>query len=298
MAWLYLCSTILCFAILGLVCKLGSQRGASSLGLVTMLYSTSTLASLAWFLAEGRSITLDAVLLGGGCGLTGCMGFLLFVKSMEIGHYAFSGSIFNSAFLVSTLYAGLFSVAGLSRPQVVGVLLLLGAIFLITFSGSSSPQAAQQRKSWGKWALLIFMAFLFNGIALIFVGEGRGRGVPISVFLFMLYLSGMVMMIALTVRGRSARRSTIIFGLLAAAASFIGNVLSLVCVTLMSYSTVFPITLSGTVLMAVMLSLVVLKERINNIGYVGIACEIVGIVIVYNEKILQQAMQHVRAWIG
>ncbi|MFB3894567.1 MAG: hypothetical protein ACE15C_21405 [Phycisphaerae bacterium] len=289
--WLLVLVTIIGFAGLNLACKVGGMKGASSLGIVAVLYTAGTVGMFIASVAAGLEFSWGMLALAAVGGAGGAFGYLAFVKAMSVGHYAFTTAISCASFLVTVAFSLVFWEP-ITNAQVAGVALLVAAVFLITSSSAAGRSGGHGR--WGRWAMMAGLAFALNSVPQICQSSGArmGMSAPSSTFSFTFYIyaAGAAVLVPLAVRMKAfggqggrwagrAGRAALISGLLAAAGSMAGNVYVMFAMRSLSEKIVFPAVLSGTLMAGVLLSLAAFKEKINWIGYLGMAAEVAGIVV-------------------
>lgn len=278
MGWLYLVIAILGFSSLSLVCKLGQLRGSSSLGLVAMLMVTASAMTAVLTFGEGLQWSWTTVILGAVGGVGGGVAFALYVVALRTGHYAFSGAMLSASFLNAVLFSVIYWGEPMGLIRAAGILMLVLAIGMIAASSTDQQdQAAKAR--WGRWALLMLGAFILNGIPQVCQAALAKSGGQINLFLLSNFIIGSAMLAPMAASKGRMLGATIIFGTLAGLASVVGNVFNIMALTQLPPSVVLPTSMSGMMAAAILLSRLVFKERISPLGYAGLICEVVGIVL-------------------
>lgn len=277
--WMYVLMVVVSFGAMGLACKCGGSRGASSLGMVAILYSGAAVVCLAVALAAGSQFTWTAAWLGALSGLGGSLAFVAYVQAMRIGHFGFSSAITYASFLGAVLFAAVAWHEPLGVQRIGGIGLLVLAIFMITLSSKTVQGGGHDR--WGLWIMLVAASFVLNALPQICTAACNRAGEAPFAFLFFNFLAGAVALLPLALRSGAVTRQVLGFGALAALASVAGNFGSLQALNAaLPPTVVFPITLSGTVVIAVLLSLLVFREKFSWLGYAGMVCELAGIALV------------------
>jgi drug/metabolite transporter (DMT)-like permease len=279
MGWFYLLLVVIGFSTLMLACKVGVQKGCSALGIVIVVHAVAAMAAGTAVLIDGKGISLSAMLLGMAGGVGGGVAFLMYVAAIRIGHYGFSNAIWSASFLVGVAFSLLFLGEAMSLARGAGMAMLLVAIFLITFS--SADGTAKASKHWGRWALLIGVGFLLNGAPLACQAVVAKLNAPIMPFMTAAYTAGALALLPLAIGKGMVKWRTLVFGALGAAGSMTGILFNIKAMGSFESGAgiAMPVALSGPMVVAVVLSLTWFKERISAIGYVGIACEVAGVVL-------------------
>ena len=277
----YLIITVLGFSSLALFMKLGSRKGVSPFNLSTSVYVGGFLLSLLTMtLGRMTKFVPDVILWGIIGGMSGGITFLLFVYAVKIGHYGFSCTILYTSFLIPMSFSVLFLKNELSFHIVAGTIFILFSLFLI-LAFSDGKGKKMKKKQQSKWLFYILSAFLLNGITLIsqiMISQLSLR--HYFSYLFISYATGsIILLIILVLKKRVFNKTGVFFGIGGALGSFVGIFFTLRALGILSGTIVFPITLSGPMIAAAILSRFLFKEKISIHGYAGIILGIIGICI-------------------
>jgi drug/metabolite transporter (DMT)-like permease len=221
-------------------------------------------------------ITGKAVLISCIAGFGGGFAVLAFNAAVREGHFGFSNAIYRSSFLVPVVYSVCFLNAKLKATTVLGIALVLSGIFLISQSSSSFEKG---RKGEWRWFLLIIAAFLLSGAPRVGQTLTSLLKIDYVVYLFLSYLSGSLTLLVFVFARRSFETAALAWGTGSAIASYAGVFCTLKALEELSPPVVFPISLSAPILLGVLLSLALFKEKIRAGGWSGIALGIAGISI-------------------
>jgi len=203
---------------------------------------------------------------------------LSFTNALRIGHYGFSVFVLTTSFIIPVLFSVLFWNEPLGIVKLTGIIFIFIAFFFIAFSGTSLED--KERKIWRKWFVFIVCAFFLNGIPQISQAAVTGmQGGNYLSFLFITYLSGGIALSCLSFKKHAITTGTILFSLGATIGSILGCFFTLKSLELLSETVVFPVSLSSTIIVGVLLSRFLFRERINKRGYFGIISAITGIII-------------------
>ncbi len=297
MAWSCVFLAVVRFSLLSLCSKLGMQRGGNPKALTSVLFAAAlTVTAGLWAIRDpGLHLPTGTLLYGTIGGVGSVVAYLLFMEALVRGHFGLSVAILNSSFLVQVFFISLVSPGnGMDRQQMIGIGLLLAAVFMLTFSaGASGPKGGSGR--WGTWALLVMAAFVINGSGMICQGclsrlhdpavhaaSGDQQYDPTLPYSAIMYAAGLAVALA-TYRGKGMLRGVNLFyGSLMGLGSLLGTCCALVALQMLPDAqrvTVYPIILSGQLVLAVIQSRTIFRERISPLGYAGVLAEIAGIAV-------------------
>jgi drug/metabolite transporter (DMT)-like permease len=281
MGWIYLGLVIVGFVAMNFVMKLGSLKGHASPALTGSLFAAAALFCLAALIISGQPLNVSAplVLLAIGGGVGGAAAYFFFLSALKIGPYALSISIYTMAFLIPVA----FSVVVWHRPLTLsvgaGIALIMVGIALISTSAAAGK--GQAKGVWMKWLILLGAAFVLTAIPQIAQAAAARLGaINLWFFLFLTFLSGGVAFgLFFLVKKIKFARGVLFFGTLAAAGSVAGNLFTLKALIRLPETVVFPVSLAGPIIGAVLLSILFFRERIKPLGYLGILIGLAGIVL-------------------
>jgi drug/metabolite transporter (DMT)-like permease len=281
MGWIYLGLVIAGFVAMNFIMKLGSLKGHSSPALTGALFAAAAMLCLAVLVVTGKPllVSVPVVLLAAGGGIGGAVAYFFFLSALAIGHYALTISIYTMSFLIPVA----FSIAVWKRPlgllTAAGIVLVLAGVTLV--SAAAPAGAGREKRVWSKWIVLLGAAFVLTAVPQIAqAAAARLSEINLWFFLFLTFLSGAVVFgLFFLVKGPRPGRGVLLYGILAAAGSVAGNLFTLRSLGKLPETVVFPVSLAGPVIGAVLLSLLFFKERIKPLGYLGIAFGLAGIVL-------------------
>ena len=281
MGWIYLGLVVVGFTAMNFVMKLGSLKGHSSPALTASLFSAAALFCLAVLLVSGQPLQSSSrvVLLAVCGGVGGAIAYFFFLSALKIGPYALTISIYTMAFLIPVV----FSMAVWDRPlnaaAGAGIALIVAGVALI--SSSASGGKGEAKAAWLKWLILLGIAFILTGIPQIAQAAAARLGaINLCYFLFLTFLSGSVALWSFLYAKRMAPRGRVfVYGGLAGLASVAGNMFTLQALGRLAEPVVFPVSLAGPVIGAVLLSVLFFREKTKPLGYVGILLGLGGIVL-------------------
>jgi drug/metabolite transporter (DMT)-like permease len=278
MGFLYLFFVVVAITATAVVAKLAARRGVSALALSNALFYVSTLLGAVVFWAHGGApVTPTALVIGALGGVGGAFAVLAFNQAVRIGHFGYSNAIYRSAFLVPVVFALLFLDAPLGVPKAIGIACILAGIFLM--ARAPQPGGDQGKPAINfRWVALILLAFCLSGGPRIGQTLTKVHRVDDVLYLFLSYAIGAVILMA--VSGKSAfQKAALPWGSVAAVASYLGVFFTLKALERLSPYVVFPISLSGPILLGLGFSLALFRERITPRGWAGITLGFGGIAI-------------------
>jgi len=281
MGWIYLGLVVVGFTAMNFVMKLGSLKGHSSPALTASLFSAASLFCLAVLLISGQPLqnSSPVVLLAVGGGVGGAVAYFFFLSALKIGPYALTISIYTMAFLIPVV----FSMAVWDRPlnaaAGAGIALIVAGVALISSSAAAAKNEA--KAVWTRWLALLGIAFVLTGIPQIAQAAAARLGaINLWYFLFLTFLSGSVALWSFLYAKRMAPRGRVlVYGGLAGLASVAGNMFTLQALGRLPEPVVFPVSLAGPVIGAVLLSVLFFREKTKPLGYLGILLGLAGIAL-------------------
>jgi drug/metabolite transporter (DMT)-like permease len=275
MGFVYLFIVVLGITATAVIAKLAALRNITSLDLATSLFSISTILGLLMVWPQiPVKVTGAALLISFVAGLGGGFAVLAFNSAVRVGHFGFSNAIYRSSFLVPVVYSVLFLHAALRPTTVLGILLILGGIFLISQSTASFEKG---RKAEFRWFLLIMAAFLWSGAPRVGQTLTSLLKIDYRLYLFLSYLFGTLTLLIFSVARQSFNPAALAWGTGAAVASYAGVFCTLKALETLTPQVVFPISLSAPILLGVLLSLFLFREQVRPTGWVALALGVSGI---------------------
>jgi drug/metabolite transporter (DMT)-like permease len=281
MGWIFLGLVVVGFVAMNFVMKLGSLKGHSSPALTASLFSAAAVFCLTLLVISGKPlfVSTPVVLLAIGGGVGGAIAYFLFLSALRIGPYALTISIYTMSFLIPVAFSVLVWFRPLGPSTVTGILFIVAGIALITASAAAGKGPA--KSAWLKWMALLGAAFVLTGIPQIAQAAAARLGaINFWYFLFLTFLAGSIALwLFLLAKGMKPGLGVHLYGALAAVGSVAGNFFTLRALVRLPETVVFPVTLAGPVIAAVLLSLFYFRERIKPLGYLGILAGLAGIVL-------------------
>jgi len=281
MGWIYLGLVVAGFVAMNFVMKLGSLKGHSSPALTASLFAAAALLCGTVLVASGKPLYPSApvVLLAAGGGIGGAVAYFFFLSALGMGPYALTISIYTMSFLVPVAFSIVVWARPLGTATAAGILLILAGIALIT--ASTAAGQGQAKAARARWLVLLGVAFLLTGIPQVSQAAAARLGaINLWFYLFLTFSAGAAALwLFILLKGTKPGRGVLSYGALAAVGSVAGNFFTLKALGKLPEPVVFPVSLAGPVIAAVLLSLFHFKEKIKPLGYLGILAGLAGIVL-------------------
>lgn len=280
MGWIYLALVVAGFVAMNFVMKLGSLKGHSSPALTAALFGAAAALCAGVLAVQDKPIvpSTPVVLLAIGGGVGGAVAYFVFLSALKAGPYALTISIYTMSFLIPVTFSILVWSRPLGRSTAAGIVLIVAGIALISMSGSAARGAA--KAAWLKWLALIGAAFVLTGIPQLSQAAAARLGtINLWFFLFLTFLAGAVALwTVILAKKMKTRHGLFGYGTLAAVGSVAGNFFLLRALAKLPEPVVFPVSMAGPIVAAVLLAVFYFRERIKPLGYLGIAAGLAGIV--------------------
>lgn len=279
MGFLYIVAVVLAILTVAMMGKLSGRKGVPSLDLTFVIFCVaSVLGALMTYITRIPSEKYVPLLFPVAfiAGMGGSLAVFTFNQAIRLGHFGFSNAIYRSSFLMPILFALLFFGAALKLSTGAGILLILVAVFLMSWSNDAFAKGASSQ--W-KWFLIIFLSFLLSGLPRIGQLMTSKWGMDFYAYLFLSYLGGVLVLLPFYWKKVGFDKRAWGYGSVAAVASYIGVYCTLSALKLLPASVVYPITLSGPIILGMLISGIFFKERIRWAGWIGVLAGISGISI-------------------
>jgi len=281
MGWIFLGLVVAGFVAMNFVMKLGSLKGHSSPALTASLFAAAALLCLAVMAVSGEPLHVSSpvVLLAVGGGVGGAVAYFFFLSALGVGPYALTISIYTMSFLIPVAFSIVVWARPLGTSTAAGILLIVAGIALITTSTAGGKGGSKAARL--KWLALLGAAFVLTGIPQVAQAAAARLGaINLWFFLFLTFAAGAIALwLFLLIKGARSGPGALSYGALAAVGSVAGNFFTLKALGRLPETVVFPVSLAGPVIAAVVLSLLYFKERIKPLGYLGILVGLAGMIL-------------------
>lgn len=277
MGFIFLFIIVVAITATALLSKLASRSNITALDLSTSLFGVSTIIGAVILYRQWPvTLTANALLFSAVGGIGGSLAVLSFNSAIRTGHFGFSNAIYRASFLVPVIYAVLFLHSPLTFTTLSGILLILAGIF---FMSRPAAPAVAERNLNSQWLYLILLSFLLSGAPRVGQTLTSRCNENYYVYLFLSYLVGAVILLGITLRKGRFNPRSLTWGTGAAVASYIGVFCTLKSLELLKPHVVFPISLTGPIILGIMISLFMFREKITRPGWIGVSFGITGILI-------------------
>jgi drug/metabolite transporter (DMT)-like permease len=278
MSFIYLLLVVLGITSVAYLAKLSAKDGVSSLDLTFVMFAAAGVLGYFFTLVnhvETASYTLELCSISAMAGIGGGLAVFVFNKSVRIGHFGYSNAIYRSSFLIPVIFSVAFFGATLNFVTVAGILCILTSILLVSWSNDTF--AADRTPGNLLWFFMIIGAFALSGLPRIGQLLISHQNLNSFAYLFMSYAVGFILLLVLfAMRRKRLKARALVYGILAAFASYVGVYCTLEALKLMPAAVVFPITLSAPIMLGMFISFVS-REKIRPAGWIGVLIGICGI---------------------
>jgi drug/metabolite transporter (DMT)-like permease len=279
MTYFFIVLTVLLFTIQNVCIKLFNRsfmKNLASYFLFNAIYFGIVVLIMA--AADIRPVHVHAptVILGVLFGIVFMVAFLLYMKAMENGPLSYTYLIFSFGLLLPIVFGIFIWKEKMGALQLAGLFLLL-----LTFCLACKSSAGPRQKVNLKWLILSIGSLISNGILMALTKEQQillpGR--EIKEFLIIAFGSGCLLSLLLFLRQRVVKKETVAhlkdkrFALISASVGAVtagGNFLSIYLCSKIPAVVQFPTVNGGVVLLSLMVTFAIFKERLNRAGVIGL----------------------------
>jgi len=278
MGFIYIIIVVLGITSVAYLAKLCAKKGVASFDFTFVMFAAASI--LGYFFASGNhvprsSYSVELFIISGLAGIGGAMAVFVFNHAVRIGHFGFTNAIYRSSFMIPVVVSILLFGAKLNISTVAGIFAIMISIFLISWSNDAF---AKERNNL-LWFLLSLCAFALSGLPRIGQLLISHNHLNSFAYLFASYASGFILLLFIFVfRRLRIKTAALLYGILAALASYAGVYFTIESLKLLPASVVFPITLSAPIILGMIISFIY-RERIRLTGWIGVAAGICGILI-------------------
>ena len=243
-----------------------------------------TVIMLIWFFASGdRSVSTAAMIFGAVYGAILCL-FLYFKnESIASGPVSLTSLIGNCAFIIATWFGVIYVPERISVFQLVGMALILVALFLCINPKKSAEKLSPK---WFIYCVAFFFAGGFIGIFYKVFGksaaasEVNGMMLTASVVSCVLFfLTGIVINKASRHPMPSIKKESLIYILLSGITGCVYIRLNVSLSAVVPSAIFFPVANGGIVIITTAAGAFLFKEKLNKIQLIGIAVGLVAIAV-------------------
>jgi len=254
-------------------------------GVLTTIYTAA-------FNSSGLVFPPRVLLIGFCGGAFASLALFLFQAGLRYGKISTSWLLINLATSIPILLSIVVFKEQLNAAKVVGILLVLCAVFMMWWDKRVDTQAAQAAESGAatghsaassaKWLGLMLLAFLMQGLA------GSSQKVLVEAkageyvwqFYIVLYWTGFLIMLLLSLfrEGRPNTRE-FVTALVMAVCSVVGNVSITTAMNTVKGVVAYPVANGGSLTLVVLAGVLFFREKVHPVGIVGIVCGITAVLV-------------------
>ena len=269
-----LCSTV------NNVARKAYNQSCPDKGSYTFTTLIAVTAALFFVLSSGGSLSFSMGLLPWSAAFGISYGLAIFfsVLAVSCGSLALTSLIISYSLILPTLFGLIFYQEPVSMMFLIGMLLLMLSLLLI--NGSSSKLVITLR-----WCICVLISFLANGTCSIIQAaqQRHFNGAFKNEFMILALAIVSVVLIAFTLVKEkqdisSCLKSGLLYGGICGITNGIVNLLSMVLVTRMNVSIVFPIISAGCIVAVSAVSVLYYKEQLSRKQLTGLALGVGAIV--------------------
>jgi drug/metabolite transporter (DMT)-like permease len=281
MGFLYILLVVLGITTVALMAKLSAIKKVPALDLSLVIFIVSTIFSAVLAATKlhgfpGALFTSTVIIVAGLAGAGGAIAVFAFNHAVRLGHFGFSNAIYRSSFLIPVVAAVIFFDAAIKITTITGILLILLGIFLMSWSADSFGKGNQAEF---RWFLIIMLGFLLSGMPRLGQLLASSWNQNYFIYLLISYASGVLALCVPALSMKKVNLPAFVYGSIAGLASYVAVYCTLKSLEVLKATVVFPITLSGPIILGVLLSLIIFREKIKVWGWAGIVSGITGIIV-------------------
>ncbi|NLE02821.1 MAG: DMT family transporter [Fibrobacter sp.] len=278
MGFLYICCVVLGITTVAYLAKLSARHNVPSFDFTFVLFTVASV--FGYFFAgfnrvSSSAYTIQLWLISIGAGFGGATAVFIFNRAVRIGHFGYSNAIYRSSFLIPVILSVIVYNAKLNLTTVAGIVSIVISIFLVSWSDNVFNRVNGNIR----WFFFIASAFLMSGLprmGQLLVSHNKLNS---SAYLFASYTaSAVLLLIIFLFKPKKIHLLALLYGTIAAFASFAGVYCTIEALRNLPASVVFPVTLSAPIILGMLISFLH-KERIRPAGWAGVFLGITGILI-------------------
>jgi drug/metabolite transporter (DMT)-like permease len=278
MGFIYIAIVVVGITTVAYLSKLSAKHNVPSLDFTFVLFSAACI--LGYFFAQFNHVhatayTSELWYIAAIAGIGGATAVFVFNQAVKCGHFGYSNAIYRSSFLIPVLLSVIAFKSKIDSITISGIFSILISIILVSWSDKAFSRSSGNIR----WFLLIICAFLMSGLPRIGQLLTSHNKLNSPAYLFASYAAGSLMLlIVFLFRRRGLKMRALIYGSIAAIASFAGVYFTIEALKSLSAAIVFPVTLSAPIMLGMLISYSH-KERITPSGWIGILLGICGILV-------------------
>jgi drug/metabolite transporter (DMT)-like permease len=266
------------FSLLQITIRLSQRRGRNLLAVIAINYLVASLACSIIALLSGTMV-VSPFTLGFGI-LIGILYFAgLILMTISFGHkgVALTSSIIQLAILIPTIMSILIWSENTSVEQTMGIILALLSLPLLSIKESEFNEIRRDM------LLTTVALFFINGFAM---SSGKillelGYSDQQIAFYSILFASAFIISALFVLKRRTTPSSAdFVYGSIAGACNAMASLGLVTALTTVSGSLVFPLYSSIGLLLTVVLSITVFREKMNKFNVIGIGICLIAVILI------------------
>ena len=279
MAYIHIFIVIMGITCVGFFTTLASRKGIPGGDMVLSLFGLSTVIGFAVFLlGKKAAFSADTTWIALLAGFGGGIAYFLFNAAVKNGHYGFSNAIYRSSYLIAVVFSVLVFKERISLLKIAGIILTTSSIFIISYSNDSFTKNARKTGAL-RWFGIILLSFFLSAMPRIGQNTVSAFKLDKAFYLFLSYAPAAMVFLVLAIRKGSFDKRALLYGGIGAIGSYASVYSTISAINSLGGVVVFPVTLTGPIILGLILSVVFFKERIKPLGYAGIALGAAGIIL-------------------
>lgn len=267
------------------------QRYASDSSVFNAIKALSSLILFATMAMVGFSFHLPTLLFGLVYGIGLCISMYAGYQALRLGPMALTSMLVSFSVLIPFLWGVLFEHESLNLLRIFGVILLLGAMFLINWDKlvhrpvheRNEPTVVKRRG--GTWLLFVGTTFLCNGICSILQKRHQALYPEAYTDEFMFFA---MLLCALIFSVTSLRKNTLSgiwkikgkwLGALSGVTNGLANFLTLSLAGFENASVLFPVISAGNLLGVLLCGRILFHEKLRGNHYAALICGMLSVIL-------------------
>lgn len=265
--------------------KIGGHTFSKISNIMTVNMVTATVGIIVFAMrGVDFSVAFDAkfVIMSALYGIATIGAQSLYIKAVEYGSVSVCSMIYAFGFLIPTVIMAIYLKEEISLLKVLGIAIIIAAVIMVTLSKRGGKIASK------KYLLFIFLAMFSSGsiglLQKMFVnifGKSVFNEYLLCAFTFMLAFSVVLkfLFVSNKIDNFTSNKKNVIICVLLAVSSVFQNKLTLFLAAELPAIVFFPVYNGGTIILSSVFSYLFLKEKINLLGWIGVFCGVIAIVI-------------------
>lgn len=287
MGYLYTCLATLNYGCGNVVCELYNRR-VKKVNSFCYTMIVSFVVTIFYLIYGKFDLTFDrtTMLFGGLYAVCYCVATVALLRALKEGYVSLTSLVFSYSLILPTLF-GIFAYGAL--PSVAfyfGLCLLAVSLF---FLGKKNTEKRDEKGFSVKWLIYVIAAFFANGLCSILqthqqrICNGNYKSEFMITAMSVVFLFCLVVTLVevkrnkdeITINLTKGWYIAIIYGIVNA----LLNLFVMLSVALISPGIVFPVICGGGLILTLLLSLIIFKEKLNMYRIVGFIIGVISIVL-------------------